>query len=65
MTSTNINNVSDLMIQAADALRRCDIIKLEELRNICDEWMQTQQENLAQREMIAAMIEAVEQIAEM
>ncbi len=58
----HIHTVTDLMIAAAEALREGDQAALLDLIEISAGWLQTEDEAGAQRAMLEAMIEAIDNI---
>jgi len=59
---TQIHTVTDLMAAAAEALREGDQATLMDLIEISAGWLQTEDEAAAQRAMLEAMIEAIDDI---
>ncbi len=57
-----VHNVTDLMTAAARALREGDQATLFELLEISADWLQPDAEADAQRAMLEAMIEAIDNI---
>ncbi len=57
-----IHTVTDLMTAAAEALREGDQAALMDLVEISAGWLQTENEATAQRAMLEAMIEAIDNI---
>ena len=57
-----IHTVTDLMTAAAEALREGDQAALMDLVEISAGWLQTENEATAQRVMLEAMIEAIDNI---
>lgn len=62
VTYTTPNNVSDLMVQAAEALRNRDEDHLQSLLNTVRDWLQLHYETEAQVDMLEAMYEAVHEL---
>jgi len=59
---SQIHTVTDLMTAAARALREGDQAALMDLIEISANWLQTEDEATAQRAMLEAMIEAIDNI---
>ncbi len=59
---SQIHTVTDLMTAAAEALREGDQAALMDLVEISAGWLQTEDEAAAQRAMLEAMIEAIDNI---
>ena len=59
---TRIHTVTDLMTAAAEALREGDQAALFDLLEISAGWLQPDAEAAAQRAMLEAMIEAIDNI---
>ncbi len=57
-----IHTVTDLMTAAAEALREGDQVALMDLIEISAGWLLTENEATAQRAMLEAMIEAIDNI---
>jgi len=57
-----VHNVTDLMTAAARALREGNQAALMDLIEISANWLQTEDEVTAQRAMLEAMIEAIDNI---
>jgi len=59
---SQIHTVTDLMIAAAAALREGDQATLMDLIEISANWLQPDAEAVAQRAMLEAMLEAIDNI---
>ncbi len=59
---SQIHTVTDLMTAAAAALREGDQAALMDLIEVSANWLQTENEATAQRAMLEAMIEAIDNI---
>jgi len=59
---TQIHTITDLMTTAAKALREGDQAALMDLIEISANWLQPDAEATAQRAMLEAMIEAIDNI---
>lgn len=57
-----VNTVSDLMRSAAMALSSRDANALEELLRISEDWLQDRSDAEAQKSMLYAMLDAVEDL---
>lgn len=55
-----VHTVSELMTAAAEALMNRDADALHELKQVSGNWMQSEEEANAQRNMLDAMLEACE-----
>ena len=59
---TQVHTITDLMTTAARALREGDQVALMDLIEISAGWLQPDAEAAAQRAMLEAMIEAIDNI---
>ena len=57
----NVNNFSDWLNEAANALDDKDIMAVDELQKISENWMQTDTEKAAQLKLLTAIIDALDE----
>ena len=58
--TNDINNIADMMTEAAKALIERDPHRLEQIENIIRNWLQTDSERMAQIHLLQAMTEAAD-----